>query len=828
MGRWLQDVRFGTRFLLKHPGFTGVVVLTLALGIGASTAIFSVMHHVLLKPLPYDDPERLVLVRHDIGRTDFPDAPLPPADVIDLREQVNIFEGIAATDRTFEANLTGEGRPEVVRVAGVTANFFEVLGAEAALGRTFRPEDGEVPAERGPMDPSVSPIRSVVISHGLWQRRFGGDAAVIGSILMLNSVPARVVGVMPREFKLHMPVNAGMSTDIDVWNSTRFDYRAVPRSSSNANRRIIGRLLPGVTLADAQRQVDAVAAWQRETYEYHRLADIRITVTPMRAAIVGHVRPILLGLFVTVGIVLLIACANVANLLLVQAIAREREIAIRAAVGGGRRRILAQLMTESLLLALAGGIGGLLVARWGIDLLLAARPANLPRLDAVPIDGGALLFTAGVTLLSAVLFGSVPALQASRPDLHGSLNDRGVRSADHRRRGLRSALVVGEVGLAMVLLVGAGLMARSLHGLERADLGFDADSVLTFQVTLPAARYPEVGDRAEFHADFAEEALKLERVSAVGATSVLPLGGEFWTSPYRAEEDGAAGRARGEANVQMVTAGTFDALGLTLVAGRLFSAEDERTLRDVVVVDRRFAARAWPGASPIGKKLQAEGLGGGTTRWFRVVGVVEPILLDDPVAPSRETMFFPYATSGAFASMTVVVRSTGAGPEALALPLRDVVRQLDPELPLGAVRPLEAYVKDATAATRFATLLIGLFALVALMLAAVGVYGVVSTMVRQRTREIGLYLALGAPHPRVMRSVVGRGIRLGAAGLLAGLLASLALARLTASMLTQVSPVDPLTYLAVGLLLLAVTTLASLLPARRAAQVNPMDALRYE
>lgn len=836
MGRWLQDLRYGARFLLKHPGFTAVVVLTLALGIGAGTAIFSVVDSVLLKPLPYSQPDRLVLVRHDIGRTDFVGAPLPPADVIDLREQVTVFEAIAATDRTFDVNLTGEGPPEVVRVAGVTANFFDVLGVKAALGRTFVPSDGESPEGTGDVARALDedgayggyPVANVVISHGLWQRRFGGDESALGAVLMLNDRPARVVGVMPRDFKLHMPINAGMSTDIDVWNPTRFDYRSVPRNSPNANRRIIARLLPGVTLAQARRQVDAVAAWQRETYDYHRLADIRITVTPMRAAIVGHVRPILLSLFVAVGIVLLIACANVANLLMVQGMAREREIAIRAAVGGGRRRILRQLMTESLLLASIGGLAGLLVARWGIDLLLAFRPANLPRLESVPIDGGALLFTAGVTVLSAILFGSIPAVQASRPDLHDSLNDRGVHTADRRRRGLRSVLVAGEVALAMVLLVGAGLMLRSLRSLERVDLGFRPDSVLTFHVTLPVERYPDVEDRAKFQRRLVAAARRIDHVAAVGATSVLPLGGEFWTSPYQLTGPVTAEALGREANYQFVTPGTFEALGIELVSGRLITETDERERRDVIVVDRTFAAAAWPGESPIGRKVHAEGLLGGGARWFQVVGVVEHVHLDDPREPSRETIFFPWASQNAFPSMTVVVRADGARPEELAGPLRDAVYDLDAELPIGAVRPLAAYVDDASAPTRFATLLIGLFALVALVLAAIGVYGVVSSMVRQRTREIGLYLALGAPHPHIVRSVVGRGVRLGLAGLAAGLVVSLALARLTASLVAGISATDPLTYAAVGVLLLSVTTVASLVPARRAVHVNPMDALRYE
>ncbi len=830
---WLQDIKFGSRFLIKHPAFTAVVVLTLGLGIGAGTAIFSVVNRVLLQPLPYEAPDRLVLIRHDIGRTDFVGAPVPPADVIDLREQVNVFEAIAATDRTAEENLTGDGPPEVVRVARVTANFFDVLGTDAALGRTFVPADGEAPeSDQGAYSESHADrsdpegARPVVISHGLWQRRFGGERGAVGSTLVLNDEPVRVVGVLPREFKLHMPANSGMSTDIDAWTPTDFDYRSVPRNSPNANRRIIARMLPGVSLEEAQRQADAVAAWQRETYDYYRLADIRITVTPMRAAIVGHVRPILLGLFAAVGIVLLIACANVANLLLVQAMGREREIAIRAAVGGARRRILRQLMTESLMLAAVGGLAGLLVARWGIDLLLAMRPASLPRLDTVPIDGGALLFTAGLAVLSALLFGSFPALQASQSDLHGSLNDRGVHTADRRRRTFRSALVVGEVALAMILLVGAGLMFRSLESVESADLGFRPDSVLTFGLTLPQARYDDVAARQKFHEELRRSALALDEVAAIGATTVLPLSGQFWTSPYQVEEPVPGESLGREANYQMVRPGTFDALGLRFVAGRPFSAAEEHERRHVVVVDRQLAAQAWPGESPIGRKLYAET--GGRPRAFQVVGVVEPIHLEDPTKLTRETIFFPHATRGAFASMTVVVRSRGVPPERLAAPMREVVRALDPDLPLSAVRPMSDYVRDATASIRFGATLIGAFAFIALVLAAIGVYGVVSSMVRQRTREIGLHLALGAPHPRIIRFVVGRGVRLGLIGLAVGLVGSLALARLTASLVTGVSSTDPLTYAAVGGLLLAVTALASLVPARRAVRVNPMDALRYE
>jgi putative ABC transport system permease protein len=828
-----QDVRFGLRALLKHPGHTAVVVLTLALGIGANTAIFSVIHAVLLRPLPYDNPEQLVLLRHRIEATHFYDGPMPPADVMDIRDHTEVFQGVAATDRTFEQNLTGDGEPIEVRVAGVTANFFDVLGVEAALGRTFRVEDGE-PFPPGAFAPGAPPpVNHVVISHGLWMRRFGGSADAVGSTLRLNEFPNTVVGVMPAGFELLMPANAGMPSGIDVWNPTRFDYRQQPRTSANANRRVIARLKPGVSVAEAQAQADKVAEWQRKNFAYNRDGEIYIDVKPMHADIVGHARTVLLALFAAVGFVLLIACANVANLLLVQAASREKEMAIRAALGGSRGRIVRQLLTESILLAFVGGLAGLLLARWGVDLLLALRPANLPRVGAIGIDGPVLLFTLGASLLAAVIFGLVPALQASKPDLNDCLKDRGTVSPDVRRRRLRSSLVVAEVALSMVLLIGAGLMFRSFLALQQQDLGFEPEGVVTFRLTMPGLQsdYGTPDGRAMFVSELEQRLEALPGVKSAGAVQVLPLSGRFWTSPYSVKNAEEKDWGVLEADYRFATPGYFEALGLRLLAGRYFKQSENDGSAEVVVVDRALAARAWPGEEPVGRYLQAvispfDGTGPRQS-WVKVVGVVEDVRSEDPRTTSRETIYFPYRLQGAFFNVTLAVR-TEKDPAALVPSIRAQVSSLDPNMPVAAVRTMGEYVREAKGPTRFVMILTGIFAAVALVLASVGLYGVISSLVRQRTHEIGVYMAFGAESPHILRMVVRRGVTLAIAGVVIGLLVSLALTRAVSSLLTGVTATDPATFLAVGVLLTVVTLLASYIPAHRAVRADPMEALRYQ
>jgi putative ABC transport system permease protein len=835
MTRLLQDFRFGLRTLRKHPGFSAVVVLTLALGIGANTAIFSVVNAVLLRPLPYADPDRLVLLRHHILATDFMDAPLPPADVMDFRDRCTVFRGVAATDRTFEANLTGgDAEPIEVRIAGVTANFFEVLGVQPYLGRSFEPADEEplteddfARFEKAVEKGEPLPGNNVIISYGLWQRRFGTDRKIIGEHLLVNSFQHTIVGVMPRNFQLLMPANAGMPTAVDIWNPTRFNYREVPRTSALANRRVIARLNGEVSLAQAQAEVDRVAAWQRENFEYHAGGEIYVDVKPMHADIVGHVRSVLLALLGAVAFVLVIACANVANLLLVQAGVREKEIAIRAALGGDRARIVRQLLTESALLALLGGLAGLLLARWGIDLLLALRPANLPRVDPVGFDGTVLLFTFGATLISALIFGLVPALQASKLDLQECLKDRGTISPDPRRRRLRSGLVVAEVALSMVLLIGAGLMFRSFVALQRVDLGFEPQNALTFRISVPPAEqaYDEPMERALFLAKLEERLEALPGAKVAGAIQVLPLSGRFWTSPYATEWSNEDDWTVLEADYRFVTAGYFEAIGARLLDGRLLAQKDNLDNERVVVVDRALAARAWPGKSPIGQKLEIDVFG--ERQWVKVVGVVDDIRSVHPSVQGRETVYFPYLMHGAFNSMTVVLR-TQTDPAAIAPRVRDEVAKMDADLPVAAVMTMQDYVSEATAPTRFAMILISIFAGVALVLASVGLYGVISSLVRQRRHEIGLHMAFGAERPHILRMVVWKGFGLAAAGVVIGLGVSLALTRLVSGLLTGVTPTDPTTFGFVAVLLTGVTLIASFVPAQRAVRVDPMDALRYE
>ena len=822
MGALWQDLSYGWRKLMRSPGFTAVAVLTLALGIGANTAIFSVVNAILLRPLPYEDPGRLVLVWNRMENSTFEKAPVAAPDVVDYREQATLFEGFAATNNVNEGALTGEGEPEQIKMALVTSNFFKVLGVEPVIGRNFEVED-ETPIPPGAFqDPNIPiPPSAFLMANSFWRRRFGGDPEILGRIIHVNGQPMTVVGVMPENFELLMPTDAGMPTDIQGWTPLRFDLSTAARD--NQWLRVIARLKPGVTIEQAQAEMDGIAARQREEFKFHANMGIHIDLRPMHGDVVGHVRPVLLAIFGAVGFVLLIACANVANLLLARATTRSREMAIRSALGAGRPRIIRQVLTEGVLLSILGGAAGLLLARWGISLLMALRPADLPRAESIGLNGTVLAFTLGATVLAAVLFGLAPALVSSGARASEALKERGADSGG-RRLGLRNAIVVSEVALSLVLLIGAGLMLRSFVALQRIEPGFNPQRVLTYKLQLPFLRYGTPIARTQFFQQMEERVRALPGVRAVGGVFPLPLGGRFWTGPYGLPGTDPESWSANEANFRVITPDYHEALGSKLLSGRFLTRDDIDNTRDVVVIDELMASRVWPGVNAIGEQLGIDLFG--QEHWVEVVGVVEHMRHESLTEDSRQTIFFPHHIFP-WTPLTLAVQAK-ADPATLLGPIRREVAEMDADLPVYALKTMEEYVGDAMAGTRFAMLLIAIFAAVALALATVGLYGVLSYAVRQRTQEIGIRMAFGAEGGNILRLIVGRGVLLILTGLGLGLIAALGLTRTLSSILFGVAPTDPLTFFGISALLLAVATLACYVPARRATMVNPMDSLRAE
>jgi putative ABC transport system permease protein len=820
MGSFWTDLRYGWRKLANSPGFTLVAILTLALGIGANTAIFSAVNAVLIRPLPYDEPERLVLVWNRMETTGYPKAPVAAPDIADYREQAKGFLGFAATNNVAESSLTGEGEPEQIQLASVTANYLEVLGVEPLLGRGFVESDEKPIPQKAFTDPTIPiPASALILSHDFWQRRFGGDPSVLGRAVQMDFQPMTVVGVMPSGFEVMMPVDAGMPTDIDAWTPLRLDLAQGNRESQNL--RVVARLRPGVTVAQAQSEMDAIAARQRERHQFHQNMGMQIDVVPMHADVVGHVRPTLLALLGAVGFVLLIACANVANLILTRASARRREMAVRVALGAARGRLVQLVVVEGMLLAALGAVGGLLLARLGIDALLALRPPNLPRVDEIAINLPVLGFTLAATGLAAIFFGLAPLLDSRRASPRDALQARTGQASGLRARG---ALVIAEVALSVVLLIGAGLMLRSFAALQDVRPGFDAQDVLTYKISLPFSRYGGVEARTQFFQEMEPRVAALPGVEAVGGVFPLPLGGRFWTGPYGRDDEDPSLWTQNEANFRVITPGYFAAMGTRLLDGRSFERADISGRAHVVIIDAPFAEKVWPGESPVGKVLGIDLFG--QRLFLDVVGVVEHMRHESLTADSRETLFIPHHLFP-WTQMTVVARA-GIGPESLVGAVSRQVAEMDGQLPVYRVRPLSAYVDDAMAATRFAMTLIAVFAAVALVLASVGLYGVIAFAVRQRTREIGIRMALGAGKESILRMVLGQGMIVILTGVGLGVLAAMWLTRVIASLLFGVSPTDPVTFSAIAGLLVIVALTACYLPARKAARVDPMATLRLE
>lgn len=808
-----QDLRYGFRMLARNPGFTAVAVLTLALGIGANTAIFTVLNAVVLRSLPYRAPDRLAVIWVDFGEHGQSLPLVSSQDFRDYPQMSQLFEDFAAASgRT--ANLTGVGDPEQVDVGRVTPNFIPLLGVEPALGREF------LPGEDVNNGPAI-----VILSHGLWERRFGGDPEVIGQTIQLNGTANEVVGVMPADFKLLLPPETFLLKDPDLWVPLQDPYTA-PRNRTLFT--VFGRLKAGVTFEQAQAEMNSIAARLREEHLIHKMSDIRIRAVPLHRDIVKNVRPALLILFGAVGLVLLIACGNVANLLLARATAREGEIAIRVALGAGRSRIVRQILTESALLSVAGGVVGLLLALWGLDLLISLQPTHLPRLENIRIDGSALGFTVAVCFLTVLLFGLAPAIQVSRPRLNTILKEGGRSQVTGGRQAVRRGLIVSEVALSLVLLIGVGLLMRSFLSLQNVRPGFDPENILTFRLSLPRVRYPSPEERANFYHQLQERFRALPGVQSVGAVSKLPLTGTGSLAPYAYNEETEQNWESVTADWRPVTPSFFETIGSRLQAGRLFDQRDTADSRLVIIIDEMLARKAWPNENPVGKQLMLPVFGkfGLTREWIDVIGVVEHIRNHDLSKDVREQIYAPHRQRSSRA-MDMVVRAAG-DPTALANLLRQEVHAMDKDLPVHNLRPLTDYVSDAMAQARFTLILIGIFGAIALLLTSVGLYGVVSYAVSQRTHEIGIRMALGAQPRDILKLVVGQGMALTLVGVGVGLAGAFALTRFLESLLFGVSATDPATFAGVALLLAAVALLACYVPARRATRVEPLVALRYE
>jgi putative ABC transport system permease protein len=803
-----QDVRYAARALAQRPTFTAVAVLTVALGVGANTAIFSVVNAMLLQPLPYPDADRLVMVWTTTGAGN--NAAAWP-EYLDWRAQSRSFEEMAVW-RGQSVTFTGGAEPERVSGAFVTSTFFEVVGARPVLGRTFRPEETD-PATAQPL---------AVISHALWTRRFGGDHAILGRTLVLNGQPRSVIGVIGPEFEGGRAPFDGWFMGSEVWLPIADFPNANGLARGQTELLVVARRSRGVTLEAAQADMTVVAGRLQQAYpDTH--ARRTVTLIPLHEQLVSEVRPALLVLFGSVGLVLLIACANVANLLLARAAHRQRELALRSALGAGRRRLVAQLLTESLVLALAAGVLGTAIGSLGLRGLVALVPAGTGLPPSLGIDLTVLAFTAGLSLLTGVVFGLVPALQSSRPDLLAVLREGGRSVGGAARRRFRDGLVVAEVALSLVLLVGAGLLLRSVLALQGADPGFRSDRILTMEFRLPATRYTQPAQIAAFFRDILGRMRALPGIESVALARAVPFSGNGGSSTYEAEGRAPAAPGReSRTQTNIVSPDYFRTMGIPILQGRDFEERDTADAPPVAVVSATLARTVWPGQDPLGKRLRFKG----AERWLTVVGVVGDVkhgAFTDPAVPQAYT---PHDQDPRI--FACVLARTKGDPTAMAGPIRQAIWSVDPQQPVWRVRSMEALLAAARGPARAVTILIAAFATIALLLAAVGIYGVMTYLVTQRTREIGIRMALGASARAVVGMVVGRGMVLTLIAVGLGLAGAAALTRTLATLLFGVGPLDPLTFAAAAVVLGAVALLASYLPARRAARVDPVVALAEE
>jgi predicted permease len=835
MDTLLRDLIYAVRGLRKNLGFSAVSAVTIALGIGACTSIFSVVNAVLLRPLPYADAQRLVTVWGELRARNVRDWPFSPPDFRDLRQQsTELFEDMAGFIPAGRTPISDTGaEPEQVRVGGATPNFFRVLGARILLGRDFidddatpQPQVNQGQAVPGQAPPPRRPAIAI-ISHGLWMRRYGGNPDVVGKDLDLGNGRAHIVGVLSPDFELLFPPRTNIERVPEMWTVTRFNFDTANRN--NVAFRVVGRLKPGVTVQQAQTLVDRVAADLREQFPIKQTSGLFFHAVPMFEDLVGDVRPAILSLMGAVAFVLLIACANVANLLVVRAAGRSRELAVRAAIGAGRLQLVRQMLAESLVIATVGTLAGVALARAGVQVLLALGPKDLPRLDAVAIDPRVLTFAVLAGLVTAVLCGIVPALRASRADVMEVLRSVGGRSAGLRGgRNLRHGVVITEVALSFILLVGAGLMLRSFVALGRVDPGYDPNHVLTF-VLAPQAREP--GQRAAFMRQVRERLLAIPGVVGATAATPLPLDGGLVNGRWGTEAAATDPAKFRQAAYHFVLPGYFETMRTRLIEGRTFTEADNDVDQQTdmprhVIVDDALAALAFRGESAVGKRLFLR-ITTPEPVWYDVIGVVAHQRHSSLAVPGPEAIFIPNGHGGHGAAGRWAVRTNG-DPSQIVAAVRAAVAQIDPHAPLAEVQPMQAFVDKAMAPVRFTSALIGIFGVVAVLLAAIGLYGVLSTIVRQRTAEIGMRMVFGAQRATILNLIVGEGLRLSAAGIGVGLVAAAMVTRVMVSMLVGVSPTDPATFVGIVVLFVAITLSASWLPAYRASRLDPMSALRDE